>query len=110
MKEAHYERGATWLERALAAAPDRDARAAVLAVQGVVACDQGRTTAGIELLREAAALAVELDKPRLEAWSLAFLGRAYLLRDELEPARLWWPAPSPAPPAGSLRLRTSSRR
>ena len=29
-----------------------------------------------------------LDKPRLEAWALAFLGRSHLLRQEWEPARL----------------------
>ncbi len=87
MKEAHYERAVAWLDRALATAPDRGARAAVLAVKGIVASDQGLTMAGSELLAEAAALAAKLDKPRLEAWALAFLARGQLLREEWEAAR-----------------------
>lgn len=88
MKQARYERAATWLERALAVAPNPGSRAAALAIQGVVLADQGRTADGDTLLAEAATVAVELDKPRLEAWALAFLSRGQIVREEWEAARL----------------------
>jgi DNA-binding SARP family transcriptional activator/Tfp pilus assembly protein PilF len=87
MKQARYERAAAWLERAIDVAPDRDSRAAALAIRGAVHSDQGETALAIELLGEAAKAAGELDKPRLEAWSLAFLGRSHLLREEWAAAR-----------------------
>ena len=39
------------------------------------------------MLEEAAALAAALDKPRLEAWSLAFLARGQVIREEWDSAR-----------------------
>jgi DNA-binding SARP family transcriptional activator len=87
MKQARYERAATWLERAVAIAPDRGGRAAALAIHGAVLADQGRTTDGAALREEAAALAAALDKPRLEAWALAFLARGRIVREEWEAAR-----------------------
>jgi DNA-binding SARP family transcriptional activator len=87
MKQARYERAATWLERAVAVAPDEGSRAAALAIQGVVLADQGRTADGGALLAEAATLAAALDKPRLEAWAHAFLARGQIVREEWEAAR-----------------------
>jgi tetratricopeptide (TPR) repeat protein len=87
MKVAHYDRAMTWLERAIATAPDRGGRAAIRAIEGVVVADQGRTAKAAEFLREAAATAVKEDKPRLEAWALAFLARGHILREEWDPAR-----------------------
>jgi DNA-binding SARP family transcriptional activator len=87
MKQARYERAATWLERAVAIAPDQGSRAAAMAIQGAVLADQGRTADGGVLLAEAATLAAALDKPRLEAWALAFLARGQILREEWEAAR-----------------------
>ena len=88
MKQAHYERAAAWLERAIGSAPDRGSIAAAVAIQGVVTADRGMTVAGgAALLAESRDIAAELDKPRLEAWSLAFLARGHLLREELDEAR-----------------------
>jgi len=87
MKQARYERATSWLERAVATAPARGGRAAAMAIQGAVLVDQGRTSDGGALLAEAAALASLDDKPRLEAWALAFLARGQLLREDWEPAR-----------------------
>jgi DNA-binding SARP family transcriptional activator len=87
MKQARYERAGTWLDRAISVAPDRGSRAAAIAIQGAVASDQGGTARGNELLAGAASDARDLDKPRLEAWALAFLGRNHLLREEWEAAR-----------------------
>jgi DNA-binding SARP family transcriptional activator len=88
MKQARYERAASWLERAIARSPDRGSRAAAMAVQGAVLADQGMTAAGGALLEEAAAIAATLAKPRLEAWALAFLARGQILREEWDAARL----------------------
>lgn len=87
MKQGRYERAGAWLEQAIVRAPDRDSRAAAIAIRGAVKCDQGSTRTGGELLATAAADARDLDKPRLEAWALAFLGRNHLLRDEFDAAR-----------------------
>jgi tetratricopeptide (TPR) repeat protein len=87
LKHARYDRAEAWLDRAVARAPDRNSRAAAIAVRGVVATDQGWTRPATEQLTEAAADGRELEKPRLEAWALTFLGRAYLLREEWERAR-----------------------
>jgi tetratricopeptide (TPR) repeat protein len=87
MKQARYARAASWLERAIAGAPDRGSRAAAMAVQGAVLADEGRTAHGAALLEEAAAIAANLDKPRLEAWALAFLARGQIVREEWDAAR-----------------------
>jgi DNA-binding SARP family transcriptional activator len=88
MKQARYERAASWLERAIAVAPDQGSRAAAMAVRGAVLADVGRTGQGATLLEEAAAIAAALDKPRLEAWALAFLARGQIVREEWDAARL----------------------
>jgi DNA-binding SARP family transcriptional activator len=87
MKQARYERATTWLQRAVAISPDPGSRAAAMAIHGAVLSDQGRTADGGGLLAEAAALAAAADKPRLEAWALAFLARGQILREEWEAAR-----------------------
>ena len=87
MKQAHYERAAAWLERAVGRAPDRGSVAAAVAIQGVVTADRGMTAGGAALLAESRDIAADLDKPRLEAWSLAFLARGHLLREEPDEAR-----------------------
>jgi DNA-binding SARP family transcriptional activator len=87
MKQARYERAASWLERAIAVAPDQGSRAAAMAVQGAVLADEGRTAQGAALLEEAAAIAAAFDKPRLEAWALAFLARGQIVREEWDAAR-----------------------
>lgn len=87
MKQARYERAATWLERAVAVSPDQGSRAAAIAIHGAVLADQGRTADGAALLAEAATLAAALEKPRLEAWALAFLARGQILREEWDAAR-----------------------
>jgi hypothetical protein len=87
MKQARYERAATWLEGAIAVSPDRGSRAAAMAIQGAVLADEGKTADGGALLEEAAAIAAALDKPRLEAWALAFLARGQIVREEWEAAR-----------------------
>jgi DNA-binding SARP family transcriptional activator len=87
MKQAHYERAAAWLDRAIGSAPDRGSLAAAVAVKGVVTADRGMTAAGGLLLEEAHDIAIALDKPRLAAWSLAFLARGQLLREDVAAAR-----------------------
>jgi tetratricopeptide (TPR) repeat protein len=87
MKQAHYERAAAWLDRAIASAPDRGSLAAAVAVQGVVTADRGMVEAGGLQLEEAYDIAIELDKPRLAAWSLAFRARGELLREDAAAAR-----------------------
>jgi DNA-binding SARP family transcriptional activator len=88
MKQARYERAASWLQRAVAVSPDQGRRAAAMAIQGAVLADEGRTADGGALLEKAASIAATLDKPRLEAWALAFLARGQLVREEWEAARL----------------------
>lgn len=84
---ARYERSSAWLERAEAHATDPMQRAWILAEQGVVATDTGRTGHSVALLEEASQTADAAGSPRAAAWSLAFLGRAHLLRGELGQAR-----------------------
>ncbi|HSK93424.1 MAG TPA: tetratricopeptide repeat protein [Candidatus Angelobacter sp.] len=87
MKQAHYERATAWLDRAIGSAPDRGSLAAAAAVKGVVTADRGMIDAGGLLLEEAYDIAIELDKPRLAAWSLAFVARGQLLREDISAAR-----------------------
>jgi DNA-binding SARP family transcriptional activator len=88
MKRGRYERAETWLARAVDVAPTDATRSAALAVRGVVASDRGQTATAIAWLSDAAEVARELDRPRQEAWALAFLGRAHVLREEAGPARV----------------------
>ena len=81
---ARFDRAEAWLEQALVLAPDEAERGASLGVLGAVSSDRGRTGAAIETLREAARVGRAAAKPRVEAWATAFLGRAHLLRAELD--------------------------
>ena len=87
MLRARYDRADAWLTRAIEEAPDPDWHAAAIGVSGAVANDRGRTDDAIGLLTRSAAEAATLDKPRLTAWAYTFLGRTYLLREELPEAR-----------------------
>jgi DNA-binding SARP family transcriptional activator len=87
MLRARYNRAESWLRRAVEEAPDAGSRAAALGVSGAVAFDRGQSANSIEILDRSLAEASPNEKPRLAAWSYAFLGRAYLLRDELVEAR-----------------------
>jgi tetratricopeptide (TPR) repeat protein len=87
MLRARYDRADAWLQRAIDEAPDAGLHAAALGVSGSVANDRGRTEEAIGLLTRSAAESAALDKPRLTAWAYTFLGRSYLLRDELTDAR-----------------------
>ena len=87
MKRGRYERAEAWLARAVGVAPTEASRSAALAVRGVVASDRGQTATAIGWLSDAAEVARTLDRPRQEAWALAFLGRAHVLREEVGPAR-----------------------
>jgi tetratricopeptide (TPR) repeat protein len=87
LKQARYERAATWLDQAIALAPNQNGSASATAILGAVHTDQGNTRLGCELLASAAADARALEKPRLEAWALAFLGRVLLLREDWTEAR-----------------------
>ena len=82
MKRGRYERADAWLARSSAAAPDRERLASATAVRGVVAADRGSSGESLRWLRETADAARDLDKPRLEAWTLGFMGRTHLLREE----------------------------
>ena len=81
-----YDRAQTWLERAIDSAPDEIERASALAILGAAECDRGRTDAAIDILREVAAVGARAQKPRIEAWARAHLGRAHRLRVELTQA------------------------
>ncbi len=87
MLRARYDRAEMWLDRAIDEAADRGTRLAATAVMGAVVSDQGQTERAVEVLESAATEARALEKPRLEVWSYAFLGRAHLLRAEHVEAR-----------------------
>jgi tetratricopeptide (TPR) repeat protein len=86
MLRARYDRADTWLERALAEAPDRGLRAAAMSVLGSVMSDTGSTAQAIAILNETTRDAAALDKPRLAAWAYAFLARTHFIRMEYEAA------------------------
>ena len=76
----------TWLGRATGLAGDDQERAAVLGVRGMALSDRAHYTAAIALLGESVDTARRCADLRQAAWSLAILGRARLLRDELPEA------------------------
>jgi DNA-binding SARP family transcriptional activator len=87
MLRGRYDRAESWLGRAVDEATDAGLRAAALGVSGAVAADRGQTAESIDLLTRALDETARSDKPRLAAWSNAFLGRAHLLRQEWAEAR-----------------------
>ena len=73
---------AQWLDRAAGLAGSEEEQAAVLAVQGMNASDMADYPDALRLLGLSADLAGRCGDTRQEAWSLALVGRAHLLRDE----------------------------
>jgi tetratricopeptide (TPR) repeat protein len=87
MLRGRYERGESWLDQALRLAADNQAETAkILAVMGLCLSDTGRYPEAIETLAASAALAEGVGAPKQEAWSLSYLGRAHLLREEFDAA------------------------
>lgn len=75
-----------WLARATDLAHEDQERAAVLGVRGMALSDRAFYDAAIGLLAESAEVADACGRRRQAAWSLALLGRAHLLRDDLDAA------------------------
>ena len=75
-----------WLARASADAGEDRQRAKVLGVRGMALSDRAYYVAAIGLLTESVAAAERCGDRRQVAWSLAILGRARLLRGELDTA------------------------
>jgi DNA-binding SARP family transcriptional activator len=74
------------LQKATLLAVGDGERAAILGVRGMALSDRAHYGAAIELLRESVAAADRRDDTRQAGWSLALLGRAFLLRDDLAEA------------------------
>lgn len=88
MLRGRYERARSWLEQGLRlAGDDRAESAKALAVLGVCQSDTARYPEAIEALTNSVRLAEAARTSKQLAWSLSFLGRAHLLRGEVEPAR-----------------------
>jgi DNA-binding SARP family transcriptional activator len=82
-----YDRAQRWLERAAELAGDDDAeRGRILCSLGVVLTDTAHYRRAIEELSRSLRLSAEEGDGTQMAFTLAMLGRAHLLRDELEPA------------------------
>jgi DNA-binding SARP family transcriptional activator len=75
-----------WLAKAQALADSDKERAAVLGVRGMNASDRADYPAALRHLRESAGLADRSGARRQQAWTLAILARAHLLRGELSQA------------------------
>jgi DNA-binding SARP family transcriptional activator len=85
---AHYQRAEAWLTRAVELAGDDDReRAAIGDVLGAVHTDTGRTAAAVSELAAAVERSERAGATKLVAWGLTMLGRARLLRGELDDAR-----------------------
>jgi DNA-binding SARP family transcriptional activator len=76
-----------WLARAEELADDDKERAAVLGVRGMNASDRADYPVALDCLRESAELAERGAARRQQAWSLAILARAHVLRGEHSQAR-----------------------
>jgi DNA-binding SARP family transcriptional activator len=75
-----------WLSRASADVGGGRERAKVLAIRGMALSDRAHYEAAIALLNESVAVAEIAGDFRQQAWSLATLGRALLLRGQLREA------------------------
>lgn len=75
-----------WLSRASADGGGGRARAKVLGVRGMALSDRAHYEAAVGLLNESVAVAEICGDCRQQAWSLAILGRALLLRGQLREA------------------------
>lgn len=88
MLRGRYERARSWLGQGLRlAGDDRAESAKALAVLGVCQSDTARYPEAIKALTNSVRLAEAARTFKQLAWSLSFLGRAHLLRGEVEPAR-----------------------
>ena len=75
-----------WLHRATEFVETDEERAAVLGVRGMALSDRAHYGPAISLLGESVAAAERAGADRRAAWSLAILGRALLLRGDLDAA------------------------
>jgi len=75
-----------WLMRATELMRLDEERAAVLAIRGMALSDRAHYTPAIRLLESSIAIARGCGDERRAAWSLAILGRLFVLRGELEEA------------------------
>jgi DNA-binding SARP family transcriptional activator len=75
-----------WLQRANGLAATDEERSAVLGVRGMALTDRAHYPTAIALLRESVALAERSGNARQAAWSLALLGRAFVLRGDTSEA------------------------
>ncbi|GIE29413.1 hypothetical protein Ait01nite_024580 [Actinoplanes italicus] len=76
-----------WLARAAELAEDDKELAAVLGVRGMNASDRADYPAALAWLRESAERAERAEARRQQAWTLAILARAHVLRGEYSQAR-----------------------
>ena len=84
---ARYERAGVWLTQALEYADDEPLIIAKATTYlGSVESDRGRYRSALELLERGAELAEAAGDVRRAAYAHTMIGRAHLLRDELEPA------------------------
>jgi len=85
---ARYERCEAWLRRALAVATgDRGETAAAGWVVGMARTEGGRYGGSMDLLRRAVDLADGIDDARKAGIARALLGKAYIMRRELDEGR-----------------------
>lgn len=75
-----------WLARATELAADDDERCAALGVRGMALSDRAYYAVALDLLGDSVAAALRCGRIRQAAWSLSLVGRAHLLRGELEQA------------------------
>jgi DNA-binding SARP family transcriptional activator len=73
-----------WLARATELGRDDAERCAVLGVRGMALSDRAYYAAALDLLGQSVAAARRSDRMRQAAWSLSLVGRAHMLRGELD--------------------------
>jgi DNA-binding SARP family transcriptional activator len=83
---ARYERATKWARRAASLAPDDEERGRAGSILGSILSDIGSYERAIAELREAAALSEGCGDYKQQAYTLSMLGRAHLLRNELDAA------------------------
>lgn len=86
VQAGHPGAAGRWLQRATGLVRTDDERAAVLGVRGMALSDRAYYDAALRLLDESVSAAEHAGSEYQVAWSLAILGRALLLRDQLEEA------------------------
>jgi DNA-binding SARP family transcriptional activator len=82
-----YPRAKTWLRTAEELADDDPLEMAkILAISGSCFADVGSHDQAVDAFEASIAFAVSVEEAKQQAWSLAFLGRTHLLRNELDRA------------------------